>query len=43
MIASYGETSGFAPVTADEQAAVNGGNIIIMFLWLILSASKSKQ
>jgi hypothetical protein len=25
MIASYGETSGFTPVSDDEQTAVNGG------------------
>jgi hypothetical protein len=25
MIASYGETSGFVPISGDEQAVVNGG------------------
>jgi hypothetical protein len=46
--ASYGETSGFVPVTANEQSSVNGGGIKLgpcgPWPWLLplINSSNSK-
>jgi hypothetical protein len=48
--ASYGETSGFVPVSCMELETVNGGGIIIIPPWIalgllgtaVISESKSK-